>query len=162
MGRSLPPRTTPRRRLALLKEFFGYEPATDTTAARLTVVHLWSGLPYGPNPRKRRYAVSAAVIIGPEPVVGKMPFVNFKEAEERFDMFCGGLEATDGVLTGDEVTIITARDHLEQATGTRFWRCASCDDTLRIAALWCEACGAPSRGDRITAAQHAERAAAAS
>ena len=133
----------------LEQEFLAYEPETDTTAARLTVVHLWSGIPYGPNPANTRFVVAVPVVIQ-NVVVASNNFRNRNDAKVRFDCFATPLE-----LAGLETNILIARDHLEAVTGSRFWRCGRCEDTLSIGALWCEACGTPAKGEPTTAAQHA-------
>lgn len=135
----------------LEREFLGFEPATDSTAARLTVVHLWSGIPFGPNPANRLFVVAVPVVIQ-NVIVASNNFRGRADAVVRYDCFATPLE-----LAGLSTDIIVARDHLEAVTGRRFWLCGQCEDHLRIGALWCEACGTPTKGQPTTAAQHAEK-----
>lgn len=158
MGRVRRIQTGDRPPLEVHEEYLALEPATDTTAARLTVVHLWSGLPHGPNPVKQRYAVSIAVIID-NVIVGSQPYLAMTDARRRFKSILGGFRL---IPAATEVSIVAARDHLEAVTGHRFQHCTSCRDVLRIGGLWCEACRTAAPARPTTAAQHAETVAAGS
>lgn len=157
MGRVRKIRSGDRPPLKVNEEFMALEPATETTAARLTVVHLWSGLPSGPNPAKQRYAVCITIVIS-NVIVASQPYMTMagpKGARARYEEIIGGFQLVDAADTS--VGIVAARDHFEAVTGRRFWHCTSCNDALRIGALWCEACRTPVPAPPLTAAQHVAR-----
>ncbi len=154
MGRVRKIKTGDRPPLKVHEEYLALEPATKTTAARLTVVHLWSGLPNGPNPAKQRYAVSIAVVINNVIVASRPPCFSMKDARDLYAEILGGFKL---IPAAREVSIVAARDHLEAVTGERFRHCTECREILRIGALWCEACRTPAPQTPTTAAQHAAR-----
>lgn len=140
------------RKPKLEEIFYAFIPDTDTEPRRLMALLSWSGFQHGPSLTRQRYAVCSATIID-SVIVASMSFTSAKDAKVRYDEM-------QQQLKDFEVSVVTARDHLEQITGQRFRHCLQCHDTLDIGALWCTQCGAADKDRPITAAEHAAAVAA--
>lgn len=130
----------------LMGSFYAYEPSTTTAAARLFVIHLWSGLPYGPSPARQRHAVCISKIVD-DVIVGSRLYPAYTEATNIFNDAAATLEKL-------KIDVVAARDRFEEITGRRFDQCGNCRANLNIAALWCTDCGTPANGRPRTSGQH--------